>query len=283
MAMHIRADAVILAVRQHGEHGAIVRALTAAHGLQAGYVRGGRSRQLRPVLQPANLVIGEWRARTEEQLAQLSVELVHSRAPLYGEPLPAAALEWITALTAAALPEGNPYPQVFAALADVGPHRIEFPAAVVGLLPQPGQAVQRGPQGIERLGAGPGDVGQPRQLAANFLGIPTRQQGSPGRQAAGILGAQLRRQRLLLALELAGLLAAGRVQPAQGILQHRFTPIQFGQLAADVGNRLLGGLQRTAGVLARGFRRLDALLQRFDLRAQGGPVFAGARLACLQG
>src|SRR5690606_8743576 len=41
--------------------------------------------------------------------------------------------------------------QVFAALADVGPHRIEFPAAVVGLLPQPGQAVQRGPQGIERL------------------------------------------------------------------------------------------------------------------------------------
>ena len=117
MAMHIRADALILAVRQHGEHGAIVRALTAAHGLQAGYVRGGRSRQLRPVLQPANLVIGEWRARTEEQLAQLTVELVHSRAPLYGEPLPAAALEWVTALTAAALPEGHPYPQVFAALA----------------------------------------------------------------------------------------------------------------------------------------------------------------------
>ena len=119
MAMHIRAEALILAVRQHGEHGAIVRALTAGHGLQAGYVRGGRSRQLRPVLQPANLVTGEWRARTDEQLAQLSVELVHSRAPLYGEPLPAAALDWVTALTAAAVPEGHPYPPIFAALSGV--------------------------------------------------------------------------------------------------------------------------------------------------------------------
>jgi DNA repair protein RecO (recombination protein O) len=117
--MQFRADALILAIRQHGEHGAIVRALTAAHGMQAGYVRGGRSQRLRPVLQPANLVIGEWRARTEEQLAQLSVELIHSRAPLYSEPLPAAALDWVTALTAAALPEGHPYPQVFAALSGV--------------------------------------------------------------------------------------------------------------------------------------------------------------------
>ncbi|TPG39679.1 DNA repair protein RecO [Sphingomonas koreensis] len=117
--MHIRADALILAIRQHGEHGAIVRAMTGEHGLQAGYVRGGRSTRLRPVLQPGNLVIGEWRARTEDQLAQLSVELIHSRAPLYREPLPAAALDWVTALTAAALPEGHPYPPVHAALSGV--------------------------------------------------------------------------------------------------------------------------------------------------------------------
>lgn len=117
--MQVRADALILAVRGHGEHGAIVRAMTAAHGLLAGYVRGGRSRRLRPVLQPANLVIGEWRARTEDQLAQLSVELIHSRAPLFGEPLPAAALDWVTALTAASLPEGHPYPAVHTALTGV--------------------------------------------------------------------------------------------------------------------------------------------------------------------
>jgi DNA repair protein RecO (recombination protein O) len=114
--MHIRAEAIILAVRPHGEHGAVVRALTEAHGLQPGYVRGGRSRRLKPVLQPANLVLGEWRARTEEQLAGLTVELVHSRAPLFREPLPAAALEWVTALTAAALPDGQPYPRLHDAL-----------------------------------------------------------------------------------------------------------------------------------------------------------------------
>lgn len=114
--MHLRVEALILAVRHHGEHGAIVRALTAGHGLQAGYVRGGRSSRIRPILQPANRVIGEWRARNHEQLASLSVELVTSRAPLHAEPLPAAALDWVTALSAAALPEAQPYPRLYAAL-----------------------------------------------------------------------------------------------------------------------------------------------------------------------
>jgi len=114
--MHLRAQALILGVRQHGEHGAIVRAMTREAGMVAGYVRGGRSRTIRPILQPANLVMGEWRARTEDQLAGLTVELVHSRAPLYGEPLAAAALEWITALTAIALPESQPYPRLYVAL-----------------------------------------------------------------------------------------------------------------------------------------------------------------------
>ncbi len=114
--MHLRAEALVLAIRQHGEHGAIVRALTADHGLQPGYVRGGRSRHIRPILQPANLILGEWRARTEDQLAGLTVELIHSRAPLFAEPLPAAALEWVTALTATALPEAQPYPRLHAAL-----------------------------------------------------------------------------------------------------------------------------------------------------------------------
>ena len=117
--MQIRADALILAVRAHGEHGAVVRALTADHGLQPGYVRGGRSTRLRPVLQPGNVVLGEWRARTDSQLAALTVELIHSRAPLFERPLPAAAIDWVTALTAAALPEAQPYPAVYATLAAI--------------------------------------------------------------------------------------------------------------------------------------------------------------------
>jgi DNA repair protein RecO (recombination protein O) len=113
----VSGPALIVAVRAHGEHGAILRALTPDHGLQAGYVRGGRSRRLRPVLLPGNLVEAEFRARVEEQLAAATVELAHSRAPLLAEPLPAAAIEWVCALTSVALPEGHPYPRLFEAMA----------------------------------------------------------------------------------------------------------------------------------------------------------------------
>ena len=114
--MHIETQAIVCAVRAHGEHGAVVRALTAEAGMQAGSVRGGRSRRLRPILLPGNLVQAEFRARTDEQLAHLSVELVASRAPLHVEPLAAAAIEWACALTAATLPEAQPYPQLYDAL-----------------------------------------------------------------------------------------------------------------------------------------------------------------------
>ncbi|HEX8579595.1 MAG TPA: DNA repair protein RecO [Allosphingosinicella sp.] len=114
--MRLETSAIICAVRGHGEHGSVVRALTPGDGIQAGYVRGGRSRRLRPVLMPGNLVHAEYRARTEDQLPHLTLELTASRAALHGEPLAAAALEWATALTASALPEGQAYPRLFDAL-----------------------------------------------------------------------------------------------------------------------------------------------------------------------
>ena len=89
-----------------------MRALTRDDGVQPGYVRGGRSRRLRPVLQPGNTVAAEWRARTAEQLPALTVELLRSLGPLHAEPLAAAAIEWVTALAAAALPEAQPYPRL---------------------------------------------------------------------------------------------------------------------------------------------------------------------------
>ena len=114
--MRIEAEAIVCALRNHGEHGAIVRLMTAEHGLQAAYVRGARGRRMRPVLIPGNVVQAQLRARTDTQLPQAEIELNHSRAPLLSEPLPAAAVEWATALTATALPEGQPYPRLHAAL-----------------------------------------------------------------------------------------------------------------------------------------------------------------------
>lgn len=83
----------------------------------AGYVAGGRGRGLRPVLVPGNLVEAELRARPGSQLPSARVELVASRGPWLGEPLPAAAIGWVTALAASALPERQPYPAVHQALA----------------------------------------------------------------------------------------------------------------------------------------------------------------------
>lgn len=116
MRVIVRTPAIICAVRSHGEHGAIVRAMTEANGLLAGYVRGGRSRTLRPVLIPSNIVMAEYRSRNEEQLASLTVELQTSRGPLMAEPLAAAGLEWSTALAAFSLPEAHAYPDVFQSL-----------------------------------------------------------------------------------------------------------------------------------------------------------------------
>jgi DNA repair protein RecO (recombination protein O) len=114
--MRTETAAIVCALRSHGEHGAIVRLMTPEQGLVAAYVRGARGRRMRPVLIAANIVEAQLSARTEAQLPKAAIELVHSRGPLLSEPLPAAAIEWATVLTATALPEGQPYPRLYEAL-----------------------------------------------------------------------------------------------------------------------------------------------------------------------
>lgn len=104
---------IVCAVRLSGETGVIARLLTAESGLVAGYVAGGRGRHLRPVLIPGNLVASELIIRTQTRLPGLRVELVESRGPWLTEPLAAAAIGWVTALAATALPEREPCPRVY--------------------------------------------------------------------------------------------------------------------------------------------------------------------------
>jgi DNA repair protein RecO (recombination protein O) len=115
--MNLRAPAILVAARPHGETAVIARLLTEEHGLVAGYVAGGRGRVLRPVVIPGNLVEVELRSKSDSQLPFMRLELVRSRGPWLTEPLAAAAIGWATALTAAVLPERNAYPTLYAALA----------------------------------------------------------------------------------------------------------------------------------------------------------------------
>lgn len=117
--MHVRAPAILVAARQHGETAVVARFLTEEYGLVAGYVAGGRGRRLRPIVIPGNLLDLQLAARSQSQLPFAKIELTASRGQLMTEPLPAAAISWACALNAAALPERHPYPALYNALGGV--------------------------------------------------------------------------------------------------------------------------------------------------------------------
>src|SRR5688500_3619535 len=114
--MHLRAPAILLSSRPHGETAVVARMLTSVFGVVAGYVAGGRGRQLRPVVIPGNRVELLLSGRSDSQLPFAKLELLESRGPWLGEPLAAAAIGWAAALTATALPERQAYPSLYEAL-----------------------------------------------------------------------------------------------------------------------------------------------------------------------
>ncbi|MXO66136.1 DNA repair protein RecO [Altericroceibacterium endophyticum] len=114
--MQFRAPAIFIAARFHGETAVIARLLTRDRGVVAAYIAGGRGRHLRPVVIPGNLVECQFSFRSENQLPFGKLELLQSRGPWLGEPLPAAAMGWVCALTATVLPERQSYPSLFDAL-----------------------------------------------------------------------------------------------------------------------------------------------------------------------
>lgn len=114
--MEWRDEGVILSVRRHGETSAIAEILTSAHGRVMGLVRGGRSKQQRPVLQAGNAVQAVWRARLEEQLGTYTLEPLDLKAGAIMEaPFRLAGLATLTALSQL-LPEREPHPRVYEAL-----------------------------------------------------------------------------------------------------------------------------------------------------------------------
>lgn len=68
-------EGIVLSVRPHGETSAIADVFTRTHGRYLGLVKGGRSRQLRPVLQMGNHVDVNWKARLSEHLGNFRIEL----------------------------------------------------------------------------------------------------------------------------------------------------------------------------------------------------------------
>jgi DNA repair protein RecO (recombination protein O) len=111
--VHLEASAIVCALLPLGETGTVVRFLTPDAGLVAGFVHGGRSRKLRPVLQPGNAVALTLKGRSDTQLATATVELARARSALATTASALATLEWLTTLTATALAEAVPHPPLY--------------------------------------------------------------------------------------------------------------------------------------------------------------------------
>ena len=103
-------EAIILALRPHGENAVILEALTRAHGRHLGLVHGGASSKRRATLQPGNKVRVVWRARLSEHLGVFTVELAHARAhEMFDRRAALAGLNAVGAVANAALPEREPH------------------------------------------------------------------------------------------------------------------------------------------------------------------------------
>ena len=108
---------LVIGARPFGESAVILELMTRNHGRHLGLVHGGRSRTLRPLLQPGNLLHAVWRARLDEQLGSYTIESerLHAAA-LLGSPMALAGLGAMTRHLRS-LPERDPHPGLFEAAA----------------------------------------------------------------------------------------------------------------------------------------------------------------------
>jgi len=110
-------EGIVIGARRHGEADVIIEALTAGHGRHLGLVRGGRSRRLRPVIQPGNTLHFTWRARLHEHLGNFRVEPVVERSTLITATGAGAFGLQLVATHLRLLPERDPHPRLYHALA----------------------------------------------------------------------------------------------------------------------------------------------------------------------
>ena len=122
-------EGIVLGSRRHGETSVIAEVMTLDHGRHLGMVRGGRSRSMRPVLQPGNRVSLHWRARLSEHLGEFRVEPIEQRAALL--MLSAPALHGVQAMAALLrlLPERDPHRSLCEAMEVIIAHLDDTTAA----------------------------------------------------------------------------------------------------------------------------------------------------------
>jgi DNA repair protein RecO (recombination protein O) len=108
-------EGIFLGAKPLGEANAVAEIFTLGHGRHLGLVRGGRSRRLRPLLQPGNRLGVTWRARLSEHLGGFNLELIEAHAARVLDDASALAAIGSLAGLARLLPERDPHPALYAA------------------------------------------------------------------------------------------------------------------------------------------------------------------------
>ncbi len=105
---------IIINVSRYGETSAVVRVLTAEHGLCAGMVKGAFAKQHRGTYQLGNRLHIHWQARLEEHLGQIRGELLQSvSAVLLTDVVALKVVNAACALVQVCMPERITNPMIY--------------------------------------------------------------------------------------------------------------------------------------------------------------------------
>jgi DNA repair protein RecO (recombination protein O) len=105
---------LVLALRPHGEAGAVVSMLTARHGRHAGLARSVRGKTQRGTYEPGNLLALIWRSRQAENLGQWAAEIHRAyAATAMADPDALGIVTSVCALCDLVLPERLAVPALF--------------------------------------------------------------------------------------------------------------------------------------------------------------------------
>ena len=113
---------LVLGSRRLGEADALVELMTRSHGRHLGVVKAGRSKRWTAALQIGNRVRATWRARLDEHVGTWAIEPLDARFVELMES--AVALNAVQTLAAhlRLLPERDPHPELFEAMAAIVDH-----------------------------------------------------------------------------------------------------------------------------------------------------------------
>lgn len=109
-----REDGIVLGQRAFGENKLIVSLFTPTHGRTGGVLKLTKAGRLQGVAQPGNRVHIHWKARLEEHLGYVSLDVKESLAGLVlSNHAKLLTLSAAGCLTNAVFPDRHPYPRVY--------------------------------------------------------------------------------------------------------------------------------------------------------------------------